>query len=114
MGPRNVVNGLSRVLGKDRNAWTPAADQDGPHWLQLRLPKAAEIDTVHLTFENHPTAVQVQIASDDGWTTVETGPMTRRRNVLRFPSIQTDKVRLFFTNGASRPAVCEVRLYHDR
>jgi len=108
----NVNNGWNRITGKNRNAWAPNPKPEAPHWVQLQLPKAAEINAVHVTFEKECDAGQVQVDQDGGWETVATiEKSTARRVVLRFSNVKTEKLRLLFGEASERAAVCEIRLY---
>lgn len=110
-GAGKVIDGVSRVVGEDPHAWRPG--DEGPAWIMLRLPRAAAINTLHLTFEEYrsvPFIVEVDDAG--GWRTVAERPDAdeTRRHVLRFDRVQSDRVRIRF---AEPVGVCEVRLYDE-
>jgi hypothetical protein len=107
-----VNNGLSRIVGRDRNAWAPNPKASGPPWVHLQLAKAAEVDTVHVTFERQCAACQVQVFVGDQWQTVsDIEDNITRRIVRQFPPVKTDKLRLVFDEPGPNTAVCEWRVY---
>jgi len=111
----NVNNGWNRVVGNNRNAWTPDPTAAGPQWVQLQLPGAVEVDTVHVTFEKACTASRVQVLQSDEWRTVaEIESDAARRTVRRFAPVKTDKLRLLFEKSSQLNAVCEMRMYCER
>lgn len=110
----NVNNGWNRVLGKDRNAWAPDPTSSDPQWVQLQLPKTAEVDTVHLTFETECASCRIQVLKNDAWQTVASiQPGEARRTVRHFSPVKTDKLRLLFDLPSQSAAVCEVRMYRE-
>ena len=113
MGPEKAINGWNRVVGDDRNAWTPDADAPGPHWLQLRLDRSARLDTAHVTFEAAGAACRIEVWLDGRWQQAADIPAAGpRRRVMRFKPVHTDKVRLIAAKPSNRPTVCEIRLYN--
>jgi len=107
----NVNNGWNRVVGENRNAWAPLIDAPGPHWVQLQLPTAKDIDTIHVTFEEQTEACQVQIMDGGAWKTVATVTADNtRRKVFSISTVKTDRVRLL---GDVIFRVCEMRLYRE-
>jgi len=107
----NVNNGWNRVVDGNRNAWAPLIDAAGPHWVQLQLPAAKDIDTVHVTFEEQSEACQVQVMDGGVWKTVATVTADNtRRKVFSIGTVKTDRVRLL---GDVIFRVCEMRLYRE-
>ncbi|MCC6586171.1 MAG: FAD-dependent oxidoreductase [Bryobacterales bacterium] len=124
-GPENVVRGANRP---DR--WTNIfVSETLPAWLELRLPKPAEISAVQLTFDTdmnrhtrqplyvYPDCVkkyQVLVGQGSRWKQVagEAANYVRRRE-LRFAPVVTDRVRVQVdeTNGSAAARIYEVRLY---
>ncbi len=49
-GPANVINGVSRNVKADRNAWV-SAPMHGPEWIALDLPKRTTVREVRVTFD---------------------------------------------------------------
>ncbi len=111
----NVNNGWNRVVRKARNAWAPDPAASGPQWIQLQLPKAAAVDTVHLTFEKACATCRVQILQNGAWKTVaDIGRSEARRTVRHFAPVETDKLRVLFDRPSPPSAVCEVRVYREQ
>ncbi len=110
MGPEKAVNGWNRILGKDRNAWTPASEAKGPHWLQLDLARQASITEVHVTFEATAVPCRIEAGRGDAWKPVATlAADSPRRSRLRLEKIDADRIRLVAEGVA--PVVCEIRVY---
>ena len=115
MPPAKVIDGWNRVVGKDRSAWSPDPKAPGPHWLQLQLPKADTVDTMHVTSEQRSADFRVQAWVDGGWKTVAQAPAEKaRRVVLHFAPVGTDRVRIIADRDPRGFVLCEVRLYHER
>jgi hypothetical protein len=109
-----VNNGWNRIVGKDRNAWAPDPKSSGPQWVQLQLAKAAEIDTVHVTFEQQCAACVLQVFANDAWRAVANiEDDTARRTVRHFSPVKTNKLRLLFDKPSPTAAVCELRVYRE-
>jgi hypothetical protein len=111
MEPGKVIDGVSRIVGEDPHAWRPG--RDGPAWILLTLPKAASLDTLHLTFEDYRSVpFVVEVGEAGGWRTVAESAEadSTRRHVLRFDRVESDRVRIRF---AEPVGVCEVRLYDE-
>ena len=111
MEPGKVIDGVSRVVGKDSHAWRPSAE--GPAWILVTLPKASAANTLHLTFEDYRSVpFVVEVGEADGWRTVaeRAEADVTRRHVLRFDRTESDRVRIRFAEPAG---VCEVRLYDE-
>ena len=109
--PGKVIDGVSRVVGKDSHAWRPG--EEGPAWLMLSLPRAASLNTLHLTCEEYRSVpFVVEVAEAGGWRTVAEHPEAdeTRRHVLRFDRVTSDRLRIRFAESVG---VCEVRLYDE-
>jgi len=108
----SINNGWNRIVDSDRNAWAPDPKSTGSQWVQLQLANTAEIDTVHVTFEQQCASCYVQVLVSDAWQTVaEIESNTNRRVVRQFSPMKTGKVRLLFDKPSPNAAVCEVRVY---
>ncbi|RKY06581.1 MAG: hypothetical protein DRP66_08515 [Planctomycetota bacterium] len=113
-GPGKVINGWNRVIGKDRNAWSPDLKTPGPHWLQMTLPKTTPIDTIHATFEEQCADFAVEAFVKNSWKQIAAVRGRKdRRVVIRFEPVNTDRIRLTATGANSRFVLCEVRLYRE-
>jgi hypothetical protein len=77
--------------------------------------RAADVDTVHVTFEKQCAPCQVQVFVDDAWQTVaKIEDDLARRTVRRFSPVMTNKLRLLFDEPSSNAAICELRVYFER
>ena len=115
MTAAKAIDGWNRVVGKDRSAWSPDPKARGPHWLQLQLPKAEAVDTVHVTAEKRSADFRVQAWVDGGWKTLAQAPAEKaRRVVLHFAPVRTERVRIIADRNPQALVLCEVRLYHER
>ena len=114
MGAENVNNGWNRVFGKERNAWAPAPKAAGPHWVQLQLRRATDIDTVHVTFENRDVDFRIEAWSDGKWRSVtKVASNGSRHHVVHFEPINTDMLRIVVPKASAQFAVCEIRVYKE-
>lgn len=128
--PRNVINGLSRIVADDANMWMSDPDRPLPQWVQLSFPRPVEANTIYLTFDTdlnlrahtEPAPARcvrdykVEIDQGEGWQTVAfvRGNYQRRR-VHRFPTAKLSRLRLTIlaTNGDPSARVFEIRLYRE-
>lgn len=114
MDPGKVINGFSRVIGEDRNAWAPNLKTPGPHWLKLTLPRATRINTIHVTSEEQCADFRVEAFVEDDWRLIAQVTGNRdRRVVLRFDPVNTNHIRLVATGANNLFVLCEVRLYSE-
>lgn len=129
VAPENVIDGISRPVGKSSHAWVSAVGESLPQWIRLDLAEAAEVHEVRLTFDSdlefnawlHRQAEEmvkdyVLEGSADGenWHVLanERGNFQRHR-VHRFPPQHLKAVRLTVkaTHGAPEANVFEIRIY---
>jgi hypothetical protein len=116
--PENVNQGWNRAVAGIRNAWVPDLKQHAlPQWVQLELPTAAEINTLHVSFQTRKDRgvdFDVEARVDGRWQ-----PLARvrdnaeRRRVLHFPAVRADQIRLVLGRVAGQVGVCEMRLYRE-
>jgi hypothetical protein len=109
MPPQKVVNGLSRLVGDDRNAWL--ADGQSPHWIMLAWDQPQAVNVAHVTFERRAVPVRIEAQLGGQWRPVgRISRLDQRRYVVPLDAVATTQVRLVF----ARPvAVCEVRVYDE-
>ena len=112
MPPEKVINGYSRIVAPDRNAWTPEKDAKGPHMIELRLASKQPISSVHVTFEKGKSVGFSVEAMIDGEfkSLTELAGNKLRRCVVNFKPVTTDRIRIV---AAKIPVICEIRLYKD-
>ena len=127
--PETVVDGVSRIVGRDLHLWSSDPQQPLPQWLELDLGSARPVNTVQLTFDTDmnarwpakPLAKQCvrdyEIACDDGsggWRTlVLVKDNFQRHRVHTFPAVNARKIRVNVqaTHGAPAARIFEVRVY---
>ncbi len=139
-GAGNVINGVTRTVGKESNVWESAPLADGPAWLRLDLPKVQTIREIRLTFDPNLSreimpsitamvrnrqckgmpdelvrdyTVELQRGEETVYTQHVKGNY-QRLNTLKLPTpVQADSLTLIVTATHDYPAarVFEVRLY---
>ena len=128
--PENVINGKTRLIGREPNMWASDPEQTMPQWIQLDFATPSSINTASVTFDTdmndrwHTTPLVPQsvrdyeLAYDDGgrWIPLATerGNFQRHR-IHRFPAVTTSRLRLTVhqTNGDPSARVFEIRAYHE-
>jgi hypothetical protein len=128
--PQNVVDGVSRTVGKESHLWVSDSSQPLPQWLELDLGRQTEVNAVRLTFDTDlnpkfpvkpvvPQCVKdyrVDVLEGGKWVEVasERDNFLRHR-VHRFPVRTTSKIRLTVdaTNGDPSARVFEIRAYRE-
>lgn len=109
--PANAVNGWNRVVGENRNAWSPAPAQRPPHWIQLSFREPSAIGEVHLTYERQSVECRLEIHHNGAWQEIATLPAEPlRRQVLKVTTAPTDAIRLV-TESDLPFGICEIRAY---
>jgi hypothetical protein len=128
--PEDVINGVTRIVGDERNMWASDPAKPLPQWVQLNFEKPAQVNTVYLTFDTDlnarlctvplvPQCVRdYKVSSFDGerWTTVaEVKGNFQRRRLHRFQRQRITKLRLTVhaTNGDPSARVFEIRAYDE-
>jgi hypothetical protein len=110
MAPENTVNGWNRIVGGDRNAWTPDRDADGPHWIEFELKRLAVVRSVHVTFEKKSADLSIEIYRGEQWREIGKIPAgSTRRHVIMLGPVTTEKIRIISED--ERPVICEIRVY---
>jgi len=128
--PENVIDGVSRIVGKESHLWASDPKQTMPQWLELEFGKPVEVNSVRLTFDTDlntrfpakpvvPQCVKdYRVEAFDGkaWQEVVAvkGNFLRHR-VHHFPARSVSRLRLTVdaTNGDPSARVFEVRAYRD-
>lgn len=127
--PEKVVDGVSRIVGKELHLWSSDPDQPLPQWLELDLGAAQPIGKVQVTFDTDMNARwpakplpkecvrDYEIACGDGtngWRTIATVKDNfQRRQVHAFNAVTARKIRInvLATHGAPAARIFEVRVY---
>jgi len=117
LGPENVNNGWSRVVADKRNAWVPNPNARPPHWVQLEIPEASVVNTVHVSFpkrSDRATDFAVETWVDGSWKqAVAVVGNEMRRRVISFEPVKTNRIRLVISEAVGRFGICEIRLYNE-
>ena len=128
--PENVIDGVSRIVGKESHLWASDPQQALPQWIELDFGKAAEVNSVRLTFDtdlntrfpDKPVVTRCvkdyRVEAFDGkvWKEVATVKDNfLRLRVHHFPTQSASKLRLTVdaTNGDLSARVFEIRAYRE-
>lgn len=137
--PANVVNGISRKLGADLNAWVSDGISENGETITMKLEGAKTLTQLRLTFDSdfrYPIRVTMsanrqgqqrigipaELVKDytvklvkDGKTVreIEVKGNHQRQNVLDFEPTECDtaEIHILSTNGADKITVYEIRAY---
>jgi hypothetical protein len=129
--PENVINGAARIVGTTTNQWASDPAQGLPQWIELALPRPAQVNTVYLTFDTdlnnryHDEPLVRQCVKDyrleyhdaGQWHELaQVADNYQRRRVHAFPAVTADKLRLTVeaTGGDKSARVFEIRAYHEK
>lgn len=117
MLPEKVNNGWNRVVGKDQNAWAPAADGPAPHWIQLQFAEPTQVNSAHVTFQarrSRANDFSIEAWTEGAWKRVaRIRDNKARRRVVSFAPVKTNKIRLVVTDASEKFGICEIRLYDE-
>ena len=128
--PENVVDGVSRTVGKQSHLWASDPQQPFPQWIELDFGKPVELNAVRLTFDTdmnlkfpaRPVAEQcvkdyrVEAFEGGAWKEVAAAKENfLRHRVHAFPAQKASKIRLLVdaTNGEPSARVFEIRAYKE-
>ena len=137
--PEQVVNGISRMEGEQKNIWVSDGLGAEEEWIALDLEKETEISQVRLTFDpNFHYAIKLTLSAKrqaqqrigippelvkdytvsfwrGGKQVAETTVWDndQRINIVEVPQVLCDRVKVTVhrTNGAAEARVYEIRLY---
>ena len=117
-GPEKSINGWSRAIGDDRNAWSPDLKKEKlPQTLELALLAPAQLNRLHISFLTRFSLAKdfdIEALVDGQWTCVaHVSDNDARRRVIAFAPVQAEKIRLTFRKVTGQFGVCEVRLYNE-
>ncbi|MDZ8119301.1 FAD-dependent oxidoreductase [Pontiella agarivorans] len=135
--PGQVINGMSRIVGKKKNMWMSDPAQPMPQWLELDFGQAKRMNAIYVTLDTDlndkrhaswefkeserfvPESIReysVKVLVNGRWQTVaEVEDNFQRRRIHRFPSLEVSKVRIHVqrTNGDKSARIFEVRAYNE-
>jgi len=113
----HVVDGVIDKLDRDGNlTWQDKTDNQGPDWLEIRLPQARRVGRVVVyPFEKSLQDYAVQVYAHGQWQNVDqVAGQNADRIVHRFAPVTTDRVRLLVTaTHGPRAKVTEVEVYEQ-
>jgi hypothetical protein len=128
--PANVVDGVSRIVGKESHMWASDPHQSLPQWIELDFGKAVEVNSVRLTFDtdlntrfpDKPVVTRCvkdyRVEAFDGNVWKEVASVKDnflRHRVHGFSTRPATKLRLTVdaTNGDPAARVFEIRAYRE-
>lgn len=128
--PENVIDGVSRIVGRELHVWASDPRQALPQWLELDFGRTAEMNEVRLTFDTDlntrfptrpvvPQCVKdyrVEIFNGQAWKPVATVKDNfLRHRIHRFAPQPVSKLRVIVeaTNGSPCARIFEVRAYRE-
>jgi len=128
--PENVIDGVSRIVGKESHLWASDPKQTFPQWIELDFGKAVEMNSVRLTFDTDlntkfpvkpvvPQCVKdYRVEAFDGQAWKEVVSMKDnflRHRVHGFQTQPVAKLRLTVdaANGDPAARVFEIRAYRE-
>ena len=122
LNPENVIDGFNRAVDGLPHSWGPDPAGSLPQWIELKLKKPEFFNTVHVSFQNFALSCpryRVMVAEGDVWKTVaDVAGNERRRNVHRFPRVESNRIRLVLNAPAlgsekDSAQICEIRIYNE-
>lgn len=127
--PENVINGVSRPVEENMNAWISDPKKGLPQELELKFFEPVLINTVYLTFDTnldklvkfgpvHECVKDYSLSCFDGngWQVLaDVQGNYHRRRIHKFDPINAHKLRLKLTktNGDKSAKVYEIRCYNE-
>ncbi len=117
-GAEQVINGWSRAIKDERNAWVPDLKTDKlPQSIELVLTAPTQLNRLHISFQTRLSrGVDFDVAAfvDGKWTDVaQIRDNEARRRVLAFAAVKAEKIRVTFRKVTGQFGVCEIRLYNE-
>ena len=113
-----MINGWSRAIKDQRNAWVPDLKQDKlPQTIELALSSPTALNRLHISFQTRLSRgvdFDVEGCVDGKWTSlVQVRDNEARRRVLAFAAVKAEKIRVTFQKVTGQFGVCEIRLYNE-
>jgi hypothetical protein len=117
-GAEQVINGWSRAIDDQRNAWVPdLKNAKLPQSIELALPAPAPVNRLHLSFQtrlSRSVDFDVEGCVDGKWLPLaQVRDNEARRRVLAFATVKAEKIRVTFRKVTGQFGVCELRLYNE-
>ena len=129
----NIINGYSRIQSLENYEWVSDPDQGLPQWIELKLDKQQQINSVYVTLDTDMTnpsmlqpfkvvpsslvtAYNVEVHDGEKWIEVASVKDNwLRRHIHKFDAINATRVRINVTaTGDNQTArIMEVRIYNE-
>ncbi|MDF7825180.1 FAD-dependent oxidoreductase [Pontiellaceae bacterium B12227] len=134
---QNVINGVARIVGEEKNMWASDPNEAMPQSIQLDFGKPTPLTSVYLTFDTElnakrhaswehkpserfvPESVRnyrIEVLNGSTWKTVAAVKNNyQRRRIHRFPELTASKVKVIVekTNGDASARIYEIRAYNE-
>lgn len=128
--PENVINGHSRILSEKDYEWVSDPKETMPQWLELKLQKPTEINTVSLVFNTDMTNpgtywgkkypmvstcvkdYNVEVYNGEQWikvADVKDNFMRKRNHSFDAMTVEKIRVNVLATGGDASARITEVR-----
>jgi hypothetical protein len=124
--PMSAIDGKINYLPTPMNRWTSYESPNAVDWLDIDFGKATAIGRVELyVYDDRggvqaPTEIKLQSLEADLWKDIPdqqaspVKPAGGIMNTIRFPKVNTTKVRILFTNkDKARSGVTEVEVWEE-
>ncbi len=124
--PQSAIDGITNFLPTPTNRWTSYESPNEEDWLEIDFGASTEFRRIELAIYDDrggvqtPTAYQIQTWQQNAWKPVEgivrspQQPLGSQWNTARFQPVQSNKVRILFTNREkARSGVTEVMVWND-
>lgn len=102
--------------GKLETSWMPAPDQT-TGFVEFDLGKARTFNVARLQEDialgERVQAYRVEILDGVQWRTISAGQVIGQKQLRRFPTVTTQRVRLVIDNASAPPAIAEFGLHLD-
>lgn len=132
-GPRNIINGYSRIFDQENYMWASDPEEKLPQWIDVAFPEATSVNAIYLTFDtdmNNPPMTgenparvpqcvrdyAVAVKDESGWFVVaDVRDNFMRRRIHRFRNVNAEAVRVLVTatNGDPSARLFELRAYRE-
>ncbi len=124
--PRSAIDGITNFLATPTNRWTSYESKTETDWLEINFGKSAEFRRVDLAIYDDrggvqtPLKYEIEIWNGQTWETVNDvtrapeKPAGSQWNSATFAPVNSDKLRIVFTNnGSARSGVTEVMVWNE-
>jgi len=126
--PANVIDGVARIVGREKHCWVSDPAQPLPQWIELDFGKPVKLSSLRVTFDTELNArfpaspipkelvkdYRIAILKEGQWVEVAAVKDNIQRHCVHaFEAAETSQVRLTVeaTHGATSARVFEIRAY---